>query len=55
MSVVERHRTMGVRTNAETAEDAQIALNFGAEGIGLFRIEHMFYGKNSEGSVVKIT
>ena len=54
MSVVERHRTMGVRTNAETAEDAQIALNFGAEGIGLFRIEHMFYGKNSEAPLSKL-
>ena len=39
---------MGVRTNADTPEDAQQALDFGAEGIGLFRIEHMFYGKNSE-------
>jgi len=54
MSVVERYRTMGVRTNAETAEDAQIALNFGAEGIGLFRIEHMFYGKNSEAPLSKL-
>lgn len=41
-------RTMGVRTNAETAADARQALTFGAEGIGLFRTEHMFYGKGSE-------
>lgn len=41
-------RTMGVRTNAETADDATKALAFGAEGIGLFRTEHMFYGKGSE-------
>jgi pyruvate,orthophosphate dikinase len=48
MKIVDEHRTMGVRTNADTPEDAQNAINFGAEGIGLFRIEHMFYGKNSE-------
>jgi len=39
---------MGVRTNADTPEDAKIAREFGAEGIGLFRTEHMFYGKGSE-------
>jgi len=37
-----------VRTNAETPEDARIAIDFGAEGIGLFRTEHMFYGTGSE-------
>lgn len=41
-------RSLKVRTNADTPEDAQKARLFGAEGIGLFRIEHMFYGKNSE-------
>jgi pyruvate,orthophosphate dikinase len=46
MTLVEKYRTMGVRTNADTPEDAQQALDFGAEGIGLFRIEHMFYGEN---------
>jgi pyruvate,orthophosphate dikinase len=45
---------MGVRTNAETPEDALNAINFGAEGIGLFRIEHMFYGKNSEAPLAKL-
>jgi pyruvate,orthophosphate dikinase len=54
MSMVDKYRTMGVRTNAETPEDAQNALNFGAEGIGLFRIEHMFYGKNSEQPLTKL-
>jgi pyruvate,orthophosphate dikinase len=39
---------MKVRTNADTPEDAAKARAFGAEGIGLFRTEHMFYGKNSE-------
>ncbi|MCX6817949.1 MAG: pyruvate, phosphate dikinase [Candidatus Aenigmarchaeota archaeon] len=41
-------RKLGVRTNADTPEDAEKARQFGAEGIGLFRTEHMFYGKNSE-------
>jgi pyruvate,orthophosphate dikinase len=48
MTLVDKYRTMGVRTNAETPEDARVALDFGAEGIGLFRTEHMFYGKDSE-------
>lgn len=48
MSMVDKYRKLGVRTNADTPEDASKALSFGAEGIGLFRIEHMFYGKNSE-------
>ncbi len=54
MTLVDKYRTMGVRTNADTPEDAQTALNFGAEGIGLFRIEHMFYGKNSEKPLEKL-
>ena len=41
-------RKLNVRTNAETPSDAKRALDFGAEGIGLFRIEHMFYGEGSE-------
>jgi pyruvate,orthophosphate dikinase len=41
-------KTLGVRTNAESPDDAQKALQFGAEGIGLFRTEHMFYGKGSD-------
>ena len=48
MSIVDKYRRLGIRTNADTPEDAQKALSFGAEGIGLFRIEHMFYGPNSE-------
>lgn len=46
MALVAKYQGMGVRTNADTPEDTQNAVNFGAEGIGLFRIEHMFYGKN---------
>lgn len=48
MKLVDKYRKMGVRTNADTPEDAKIAREFGAEGIGLFRTEHMFYGKGSE-------
>lgn len=36
-------KKMGVRTNADTPKDAQIAREFGAEGIGLCRTEHMFF------------
>lgn len=39
-------RTLGVRTNADTPKDAQVALDFGAEGIGLCRTEHMFFEGN---------
>lgn len=48
MKLVDRYRKMGVRTNADTAHDAAIALSLGAEGIGLFRTEHMFYGEGSD-------
>ena len=54
MSIVDKYRKIGVRTNADTPEDAQRALSFGAEGIGLFRIEHMFYGKNAETPLAKL-
>ena len=47
MTLVDNHRTMGVRANADNPEDAQRAREFGAEGIGLFRTEHMFYGTGS--------
>ncbi|MDH5188376.1 MAG: pyruvate, phosphate dikinase [Rhodospirillaceae bacterium] len=36
-------RTLKIRANAETPEDAAVARNFGAEGIGLCRTEHMFF------------
>jgi pyruvate,orthophosphate dikinase len=41
-------KRLGIRTNADTPEDAAKARQFGAEGIGLFRTEHMFYGKGSD-------
>ncbi len=48
MALVDKKKQMGVRANAETPEDAKVAFEFGAEGIGLFRTEHMFYGEGSE-------
>ena len=48
MTIVDKYRKMGVRTNCDNPEEARIAREFGAEGIGLFRTEHMFYGKGSE-------
>ncbi|MBN1445009.1 MAG: pyruvate, phosphate dikinase [Candidatus Omnitrophica bacterium] len=48
MKIANSLRRLGVRANADTPDDARNALAFGAEGIGLFRTEHMFYGKNSE-------
>jgi len=48
MKMVDTFRTMGVRANADTPADARVARGFGAEGIGLFRTEHMFYGKGSD-------
>ncbi len=43
MSWVDEVRDMSVRVNADTEEEARIALEFGAEGIGLCRTEHMFF------------
>jgi len=48
MKICDAVRTMKIRTNADTPDDATKARAFGAEGIGLFRTEHMFYGKNAE-------
>jgi pyruvate,orthophosphate dikinase len=48
MKLVDKMRVLNVRTNADTPKDAAQALKFGAEGIGLFRTEHMFYGEGSD-------
>jgi pyruvate,orthophosphate dikinase len=48
MKLCDDFRTMKIRTNADTPKDAAKARAFGAEGIGLFRTEHMFYGTHSE-------
>jgi pyruvate,orthophosphate dikinase len=54
MKLCDAVRKLKVRTNADTPEDAARARAFGAEGIGLFRTEHMFYGKNSEEPLFKL-
>ncbi len=43
MKLAEKYGTMEVRTNADTPKDAKAARNFGANGIGLARTEHMFF------------
>jgi pyruvate,orthophosphate dikinase len=48
MKLVDKMRVLKVRTNADTPKDAVQAMKFGAEGIGLFRTEHMFYGEGSD-------
>ncbi|WP_226064824.1 pyruvate, phosphate dikinase [Kaistella polysaccharea] len=48
MKLVSKAKVLGVRTNADNPKDAMQAAYFGAEGIGLFRTEHMFYGEGSE-------
>ncbi|MDX6686002.1 MAG: pyruvate, orthophosphate dikinase [Baekduia sp.] len=46
-------RRLDVRTNADTPEDAQKAREFGAQGIGLCRTEHMFFGEDRQQKMVK--
>ncbi len=43
MGWADQYRQMEVRTNADTPKDAKVAYNFGAQGIGLCRTEHMFF------------
>jgi len=44
MEWADEYKRLGVRTNSETVRDTRTAVNFGAEGIGLCRTEHMFFG-----------
>ncbi len=44
MQLADKYKALGVRTNADTPEDAQRAADLGAQGIGLCRTEHMFFG-----------
>ena len=46
MNWADEYRTLKVRTNADTPEDTANAVKLGAEGIGLCRTEHMFFGEN---------
>ena len=48
MSWAYKYRDLRVRTNADTPHDAKVAREFGAEGIGLCRTEHMFFGPEKE-------
>ena len=43
MEWADKYRVLEVRTNADTPKDAKVALDFGAQGIGLVRTEHMFF------------
>ena len=43
MAWADKYRSLKVRTNADTPKDAKVAYNFGAQGIGLCRTEHMFF------------
>ncbi|MEQ1497038.1 MAG: pyruvate, phosphate dikinase [Novosphingobium sp.] len=51
MGWADQHRRMKVRTNAETPADCRIARQFGAEGVGLCRTEHMFFDASRIASV----
>ena len=44
MKLADKYKALGVRTNADTPEDAERAAELGAQGIGLCRTEHMFFG-----------
>src|SRR3954464_15082639 len=46
MKWVDERGRLKVRTNADTPTDAQTARNYGAEGIGLCRTEHMFFAED---------
>ena len=48
MKYVDEVRVLQIRTNTDTPKDAKKAVEFGAEGIGLFRTEHMFYGEGAD-------
>ncbi len=52
LSWADEIRTLGVRTNADLPEDARRARQFGAEGIGLCRTEHMFFDPRARDAVV---
>ena len=54
LKICDSVRTLKIRTNADTPEDARKARGFGAEGIGLFRMEHMFYGEGADEPLFKL-
>jgi pyruvate,orthophosphate dikinase len=54
MGFVQALKRLGVYTNADTPHDTEMAVAFGAEGIGLCRTEHMFFGGNRIMSIRKM-
>ncbi len=54
MSWVNDYKKLGIRANADTPDDSQVARDFGAEGIGLCRTEHMFFEGDRIKSVRKM-
>ena len=54
MELVHKTKTLHVRANADTPKDAKQAIAFGAEGIGLFRTEHMVYGEGSDDPLFRL-
>ncbi|MDE7394954.1 MAG: pyruvate, phosphate dikinase [Clostridiales bacterium] len=50
MSLADKYKALGVRTNADTPADAKQAAAFGAQGIGLCRTEHMFFAPERIGA-----
>ena len=46
MKWADKFRKLKIRTNAETEQDSKTAIDFGAEGIGLCRTEHMFFDED---------
>lgn len=53
MTWADETRTMKVRTNVDTPEDARKALEFGAEGVGLVRTEHMFFNSQERINAIR--
>jgi pyruvate,orthophosphate dikinase len=51
VKLADKYRTLGIRTNADQPDQAQNAIAFGAQGIGLCRTEHMFFGEDRIDSV----
>jgi pyruvate,orthophosphate dikinase len=54
LSWADEVRSLGVRTNADYPVDARRAIDFGAEGIGLCRTEHMFFDERARDAVVRM-
>ena len=54
MKWADERRTMEIRTNADTPEDAARALSFGAQGVGLVRTEHMFFNSKERIEAIRM-